>query len=219
MGQTDFIPRPDADYTIFFRNIVSYCGKQFSAWGHIPQADYDALAGVCNEWQQAYQATLAPHIPQLTAEKKRARLASERALRAFINRFLRWPPVTDLDRDKMGIRNRNTPHTSHGAPATVPEIEFALSVIRQIAIRYRDFGAANWAKPGHARLIEIRWAILDTAPDSVAALINIELDTATPCILDFDESERGKRIFAAARWVNNTGHKGPWSDIESAFIP
>ena len=60
---------------------------------------------------------------------------------------------------------------------------------------------------------------MDSAPDSVAALINVELDTATPYILDFDESERGKRIFAAARWVDNTGRKGPWSDIESAFIP
>jgi len=29
----------------------------------------------------------------------------------------------------------------------------------------------------------------------------------------------GKRIFVTARWFNNTTHAGPWSDIESAFIP
>jgi hypothetical protein len=219
MGQTDFIPRADAAFTVFFRNIAGYCGERLVAWGHIPPEDFGALAGAFDEWQQAYEATRAPHIPQLTAEMRRARRASERALRAFINRFLRWPPVTDLDRDKMGIRNHHTPHTSHGAPASAPEIEFALSVIRQIAIRYRDFGAAGWAKPGHARLIEIRWAILDAAPDTVRALINVELDTATPCVLEFAEADRGRRIFAAARWVSNTGDKGPWSDIESAFIP
>ena len=36
MGRTDFIPRPDAGYTVFFRNTAGYCGERFSAWGHIP---------------------------------------------------------------------------------------------------------------------------------------------------------------------------------------
>ena len=219
MGQSDFIPRPAADFTVFFRNIVGYCGERLAEWGHIPPEDFGALAGVFDEWLRAWEATRAPHIPQLTAEMRRARQASERALRAFVNRFLRWPPVTDLDRDKMGIRNHHTPRALHGAPASVPEIEFALSVVRQIAIRYRDFGAAGWAKPGRARLIEIRWAILDAAPETVGALVNVELDTATPCVLEFAESDRGRRVFAAARWVSGTGGKGPWSGIESAFIP
>jgi len=40
-----------------------------------------------------------------------------------------------------------------------------------------------------------------------------------PIVLTFDEEERGLRVFFAARWINNTAHSGPWSDIESAFIP
>jgi hypothetical protein len=143
----------------------------------------------------------------------------ERALRAFINRFLRWPPVTDLDRDKMGVRNWDTILTPQPVPATVPEMEFNTSVIRQIGIRYRDFGAATWGKPDHVHAIEISWAILDSRPDSGAALIHNESDTASPHHLDFDESERGRRVFVAARWENNTAQKGPWSDIESAVIP
>jgi len=29
-------------------------------------------------------------------------------------------------------------------------------------------------------------------------------------VLEFGEGERGKRVYAAARWVNNTMHHGPW---------
>ena len=219
MSRQDFIPRTDANFDAFMRFIVQYCDERRVEWGHLSAADVQALDMAYDQWRQAYLPTLEPHIPQLTAEKNRVRLITERTLRAFINRFLRWPPVTDLDRDKMGIRNHDTIRTPQPAPATVPEMEFVTSVIRQITIRFRDFGATNWGKPEHVHAIEICWAILDSRPDSVAALIHNETDTASPHMLEFDESERGRRVFVAARWENNTAQAGPWSDIESAVIP
>ena len=219
MSRQDFIPRPDAAFDNFFRNIVEYVMERSALWGHIPLDDVNALKAQFFLWDSAYQPTLQPHIPQLTQEKNRVRTVTERALRAFINRFLRWPPVTDLDRDKMGIRNWDTIRTEQPAPTTVPEMEFVTAVIREITIRYRDFGSKHWAKPDHVHGIEIRWAILDARPDTLDALVNFELDTANPLTLTFDESERGQRIFVSARWFNNTTHAGPWSDIESAFIP
>jgi hypothetical protein len=219
MSRQDFIPRPDAAFDTFYRNILDYVDGNNSRWGHIPQNDVDQLEQEFTAWHEAYERTLVPHIPQLTLEKNRVRVTMERALRAFINRFLRWPPVTDLDRDKMGIRNWDTIRTEQPVPSSVPEMEFVTSVIREITIRYRDFGSTHWAKPDHVHGIEIRWAILDSRPDTVDALVHIELDTANPLTLVFDEGERGKRIFVSARWFNNTTHTGPWSDIESAFIP
>jgi hypothetical protein len=219
MSQTDFIPRPDAAFDAFFRNLTDYVIDNRARWGHIPQDDVNGLELAFDDWHQAYNKTLVPHIPQLTAEMRRVRAVQERALRAFVNRFLRWPPVTDLDRDKMGVRNWDTVRTEQPVPATVPEMEFVTSVIREITIRYRDFGAPNWAKPEHVHGIEIRWAILESRPDTLDALVNVEIDTANPLTLTFDESERGQRIFVVARWYNNTAHAGPWSDIESAFIP
>jgi len=70
-------------------------------------------------------------------------------MRAFINRFLRWPPVTDLDRDKMGIRNWNTIRTPKLVPATVTEIKADSSVIRQLSLRMRNHGTTTWGKPEH----------------------------------------------------------------------
>jgi len=219
MSQTDFIPRRDADFDVFFRNLTDFVLDYNPRWGHIPQDDVDKLEILFTDWTGAWEKTLVPHIPQLTTEKNRVRVASERALRAFINRFLRWPPVTDLDRDKMGIRNWDTIRTPQGAPTTVPEIEADSSVIRQISLRLRDFGAVTWAKPEHVHGMELTWGIRESRPNLTGELPHFETETANPIVLAFEEEERGLRVFYAARWVNNTSQSGPWSDIESAIIP
>jgi hypothetical protein len=219
MNRSDFIPRPDAAFETFFRNVTDFVLDNKARWGHIPQVDADRLEQDFDDWNNAYEKTLVPHIPQLTAEKNRVRVRTERALRAFINRFLRWPPVTDLDRDKMGIRNWDTIRTPQGAPTTVPEIEADSSVIRQLSLRLRDFGATNWGKPEHVHGMELAWGIKDGRPAEVSEFPHLETETANPIVLTFEEEERGLRVFFAARWINNTAQPGPWSDIESAIIP
>ena len=216
---TDFIPRPDAAFETFFRNVTDFVIDNNARWKHIPQDDVDGLEDQFDQWNNAYEKTLVPHIPQLTAEKNRVRVTTERALRAFINRFLRWPPVTDLDRDKMGIRNWDTIRTPQPVPTTVPEIEADSSVIRQLSLRMRDFGATHWGKPEHIHGMEFAWGIKDSRPEHIGHLPHLETATANPIVLTFEEEERGLRVFFAARWINNTAQPGPWSDIESAFIP
>jgi len=219
MNHTDFIPRPDAAFETFFRNLTEYVIDNAVRWGHIPAPDVVALELEFTRWHTAYAATLVPHIPQLTLEKNRVRTETERALRAFINRFLRWPPVSDLDRDKMGVRNWDTTPTEQPAPATIPEIEADSSVIRVLSLRLRDHGATHWAKPAHVRGMELAWGIADARPGDVSFLPHLETATANPIVLEFTEEERGLRVFYAARWLNNTLQHGHWSDIESAIVP
>jgi hypothetical protein len=219
MSQTDFIPRRDADYDAFFRNILTVVAQNMEVWGHIPQADFEELGTVYGLWNDAFRATQVPHIPQLTAEKNRVRLVSERFLRGFINRFLRWEPVTDLQRDKMGIRNWDTIRTPQPAPTTVPEIEADSSVIRQLTLRMREHGATHWGRPAHVHGIELAWGIMENRPEHVSALHHTDSASSNPFVLDFEESERGKRVFYCARWLNNKMQHGPWSDIESAIVP
>jgi hypothetical protein len=170
-------------------------------------------------WYTAYSATLSPHLPQLTKEKNRVRTSAERSLRAFINRFLRWPPVTDEDRDAMGIPNHDQIRTPQPVPSTIPETETDTSIIRQLSLRLRDHGAVHWGKPEHIHSMELAWGIRDDIPGQISDFPHFEVETANPIILDFEEEERGKRVFFAARWVNNTAQPGPWSEIESAIVP
>jgi len=132
----DFIPRPDAAFETFFRNVTDFVLDNNARWKHIPKDDVDILEDQFSQWNTAYSKTLVPHIPQLTAEKNRVRTTTERALRAFINRFLRWPPVTDLDRDKMGIRNWDLIRTPHIDVTEVVEFELKLRNIREVLVNF-----------------------------------------------------------------------------------
>ncbi|MDR1249051.1 MAG: hypothetical protein LBK63_07090, partial [Treponema sp.] len=91
--------------------------------------------------------------------------------------------------------------------------------LRQILIRFWDSLTKKRRKPHGVHGAEIRWAILDHAPKSVAELINSSFDTASPFTLTFDETDRGKRLCFCLRWETNTNLKGPDGEIYSAIIP
>jgi hypothetical protein len=113
MPSRDFIPRNDAAFETFFRNITDYVMDNNTRWKHIPEADVNEIENQFSTWMSAYEKTLLPHSPQLTAEKNRVRTETERYLRHFINRFLRYETVTDLDRDYMKTRNPDLIRTPH----------------------------------------------------------------------------------------------------------
>ena len=178
--QTDYIPRPDADFDRFFKNILDYVMEKArkaspqEAWGHIPDIDLDNLEdNFLNIWRKAYEPTLTHPTHPETQEKNRARIVVERFLRGFVNRFLRHEPVTDFDRDQMSIPNPSGSRTPRPAPSTMPELQSDSSVARRLTWNFRDKGALNRGKPDHVHSIEIRWAILDNPPVSIDELTEL----------------------------------------------
>jgi hypothetical protein len=217
--RTDYIPRNDEAFDTFYRNIVDYVLDNKARWGHIRQDDADTLEQQFDEWAHIFEKTLVPHIPQLTAEKNRVRLASERALRHFVNRFLRFEPVTDLDRDKMHIPNRDLIRTPHIDVTEVVEFELKLRNIREVLVNFWIKGQTHKAKPAGYDGAVIVWDVLDTPPATVSDLTLHTMASRTPHALEFDETERGRTVYIAASWQNERGLIGQWSEIQNAVIP
>jgi hypothetical protein len=214
-----FIPRNDEAFDTFYRNLVDYVIDNAARWGHIKQADVNALELQLDDWTVVFDKTRVPHIPQLTAEKNRVRLACERALRHFINRFLRFEPVTDFDRDKMGIPNRDLVRTPHIDVTEVVEFELKLRNIREVLVNFWIKGQTHKAKPLGYDGAVIIWDVLDTPPASPADLTLHTMASKTPHALEFDETERGRTVYIAAAWQNERGLIGQWSEIQNAVIP
>ena len=219
MPRGDFIPRPDAAFDRFFRTVTDYVIDNRARWGHIPQDDVNALELTFADWNTAYQPTLLPHIPQVTAEKNRVRVTTERALRHFINRFLRFEPVTDFDRDKMGIRNPDLIRTPHIDVTEVVEFELLLRNIREVLINFWIKGETHHAKPEGYDGAVIIWAVLDSPPATPNDLTLHTMASRTPHALKFDETQRGKTVYIAAAWQNERGLIGQWSEMQNAVIP
>ena len=91
------IPRTDAGFDVFFRNIGQYteaqCTGDAPRWTHIPPQARTALAAQYTAWRAAYELTLTPCTGPQKAEKNRLHKAGEKAVRNFINIYLRYHPA------------------------------------------------------------------------------------------------------------------------------
>jgi hypothetical protein len=219
----DYMPRNDAEFDHFFKAIVQYVHTKTSgsapAWTHIPTTAKTTLNTAYENWYNAYSLTFNPHTPQITREKNRVRLESERALRAFVNQFLRFPPVTDLDRDNMRIPNRDLIRTPHIEVTEVVEFEIRLRNIREVVVNFWIKGADHKAKPDGYDGAVLIWDVLDTPPADPGALTLHTMASKTPHAIPFQEEERGRTVYIAAAWQNERGNIGQWSEILSSVIP
>jgi hypothetical protein len=87
-------------------------------------------------------------------------------------------------------------------------------------VHHRDRGSDRRGKPEGVAGIEIRWAILDHYPATNKELINSGFDTASPWVNEFDEADRGKKVYYCGRWeIPTEGGKGPLGEIVEAIVP
>jgi hypothetical protein len=223
MGE-NYVPSSDGEFDVLFKKIVDYLdsktGGSVPAWNHIPADALQSLHDARSAWTAAYEPMKVPHTPVQTAEKNRVRKSSEKILRDFVNRFLRYEPVTDEDRDSMGIPNKKAGRSPIPVPTTSPQLLIDTGTRRRIIIHYKDEKSGHRGKPDGVHGIEVRWAILEHPPLSIKELANSSFDTSPPLILEFDEQDRGKHIYMAGSWeIGREGEKGPFGAIEEAVIP
>jgi hypothetical protein len=219
----DYIPRGDAEFNTWFKNLTQYigvkCGGSTPEWTHIPSPARTELNNAYADWYTYFAATLKPHTKAETTEKNDARKRAEKAIRPFVKQYLRFKPVSNGDRDNMGIPNYDETRTSHDTVAE--RVEFYLDVqgIRQVKARFKVLGAEGRAKPSGYDGAVVVWGVLDKPPAEPEDLPNHKLASRTPYTMKFREAERGKTVYAALCWQNGKGIQGPWSEIQSSIIP
>ena len=99
----DTFPRKDAEFDIFFRNLINYVKDQTVGanprWTHIPHAEIDKLDEAYNRLSSAYTQVKGPHTSQHTRRKKEIKKECTRLIEAFLNAYIRYhPAVTDYDK-------------------------------------------------------------------------------------------------------------------------
>jgi hypothetical protein len=219
------IPSGDAAFDAFFKNICQYvntmCTGTPPKWTHIPVTARTALNDAYADWYTAYAPTLKPHTPGETAAKNTAKKTATKVLEHFIQVWIRGFPeiVTEADLINMGIPPLDSTHSPIGRPATKPVFAIEVKAIRQLVIRFRDEGSTSNARPYGMNGAVISWGIFSAPPPDPEALARTKLATRTPYILRFTEEDRGKTVYIALQWQNESGVRGDFTAIESAIIP
>ena len=104
----DYIPRPNKDFTEWFRNLNYYVALKTTGavpdWLHIPKEVKENLKEVYADWYIRYVIALQPCTGDQKAERNHARKTAEKIIRPFVKQYLHFPQVTDGDRSNIGIR-------------------------------------------------------------------------------------------------------------------
>jgi hypothetical protein len=138
-NRKDYIPARDADFNIFFTNLVEYVSQKTSGetpvWTHVPDADRTILRNAHIAWRNAYNITLKPCTKPERDEKNRVRKDSEKEIRTFVNTFLRfYPAVTDFDKEEMGLHIPDTTPTDIPNPTAQPVADVAYPGVHLIEL-------------------------------------------------------------------------------------
>jgi hypothetical protein len=217
--QHDYVPQNAAQFSAFLGNLINYADTKMSAWDNIPQARFTELTASYAAFTAAFNAAAGAHTPAQTLARKEAQAAAAKILRAFVNQFLRFPPVTNVDRVEMGIPNHDTVRTDRKTVTETVDFVVKLSNIRELVIDFWQHGVEGKAKPAGYDGAVIIWGLRDTAPPSPNDLPNHIMASRTPFTLHFDEADRGKKVQIALAWQNERGILGAWSDYKDAFVP
>ena len=221
MRTKDYVPTNDGKFLKWIKSLYLYVMAHFSLW-IVPSPQLTLEAPIAD-----FEAALAklddPNYGKVDIErKKETRKVCEKAARVYVQGYLaRNPAVSDEDRVAMEIPVYKKSKSELPVPDTVPELEVDTGTPRRHKVHYRDRGSGRRGKPSGVAGIEIRWAILDHTPVSVdEELIKSDFDTASPWINDFEESDRGKKVYYCGRWeAPAEGGKGPFGEIIEAVIP
>jgi hypothetical protein len=221
MSKSYYIPRTEADFNTWVNVLIAYMVTNSGKFNFPPDA-LTKLQLLLATWNTKYATATTPKTRTKTTvqEKDQARKELESFVRQTVREYLTNNHlVTDADRNNMGLPIYKTTRTHIPASTGYPDYWVDSSIIRRLAINFRDKNSKTKGKPAGMHGVEIRWAILDTPPATIEELLHSGFDTRTPFVINFDENQRGKAVYFCLGWENNTGEKGPWSEIIKAIIP
>jgi hypothetical protein len=219
-----FLDATDAEFDGGLENLVHYVvektGGSPPAWSHIPPAAVDPLVSARTGWHTAYQKTFGAHTPVDTEAKNDERKAAAAVTRPFIAQYLMFPPVTNEDRTAMGVHNKDT----HPSPIVEPKTRPVITDIRalggfQVKIWFRDETTPESRAVPYGYngcLLCFTWG--KEPATTVSTLTQTQLMTHSPFTRTLPPEAQASFFSCAARWQNEKGELGPWSDIQHVVI-
>ena len=216
----DFFPTRNADLLEWLKNFSTVVAAKASAWS-IPVQTASALAAKVAAYETIYEAATGENGTRaLTLEKNEKRDELKAEVRNIKNKHIDYnEAVSDPDRERLGLPIPDRNPTPKPRPAGRPLLEVMPSNNRQHTVSALNQATGKKIRPDDAHGVRYAWEIRDDAPANAGDLRHSVFRVKTTEVFDYDEAERGKKVFYAACYENAKGEAGPWSDIIEAVIP
>lgn len=222
-GTSNYIPRPDGDFSAWAQHYYDAVEKWYSVQGFDKEL-LAALKKALDTWQSLYPAhvTAQQRAEGARQAKDQARVELEREIRPVTNFVQGYPKTTDADRAEIGITVRDTSKTPSPTPTTRPLVSVEGGSRLTHELRLVDEGSpTRRGKPEGVAGAEVWVKLIDAgqpAPTDPSVLSFLTMTTRPTLRTDFRAADGGKTAVYMLRWVNTRGEKGPWSDVTTATV-
>jgi len=229
-GTSNYIPRPDGDFSAWANHYYDAVEKWYSVQGF----DKDLLAALkkaLDTWQSLYPAhvTAQQRAEGARQAKDQARAELEREIRPVTNFVQGYPKTTDADRATIGIRVRIEGGPPSPTPTSRPLARVESGNRLTHTLRFTDESTpTRRAKPKGVQGAEVWLALADantpapplnsTAPGGADSYKFLSLSSRGNLNAAFTAADAGKTAYYALRWVSTRGEKGPWSEVAAATV-
>jgi hypothetical protein len=206
------------DFMVSF--VVPHTTVTTPSWPQITQAAMMAFLSLVDDFHTALQRAIDDPTSANRHERDRVFKIMKHETRLFVNRYLRQLPVTDLDRDQMGIPNVDTTWTLVPVPETYPGITALEAKIGGVITAHFHDSAVqiSQAIPAGYTGCLANYAIGPEKITDSALLKEVKLLTLSPARMDFPDDE-GKWLSIRPRWqLRRKGILGPPGPIEYVRI-
>ena len=220
MTKGDFLPKA---YNALLSWLVNFSGclsTNFQRFG-ISEAALADLNVQIEAFRLAHEKVEHPNAGKTDRlDRKEKAAVVSKTVRNFVNTHLRYnEAVSNEDRMELGLNIPDTHPTPTPPPATYPVLFADISIILRVTLNIRDMDKLSRGKPAGVHGCEIRWAILDAPPAQTDALTHSAFSVKATHTFEFEEHQRGQRLYFRGRWESNRGEKGPWGEIGNTVIP
>ena len=221
--ETYSIPAGQTARYHFQRNVIEICTSNAEAWGisaerlakMIPtRADY--------EQKYAIASNKSTQSPAATVARDAAwEIYKIQLVDLYNHDILNNDAIPTSEKDALYIH-----YTATGggipasAPISTPIITFAVGTMSVLKVIYADSAApATHSKPDNVVFCELVYKVDAPAPGGPVECVERLYIPHSHETIVFTPDQRGKTIYAYARWVNRNGKVGPWSGVVTAIIP
>ena len=216
----DFFPRRMAILFEWLKHFSSVLSEHAAEWGIPAQIASDFAAKVA-AYQTIYEATIGGDSTKaLVLERNERQKALKSEVRNIKNKYIDYnDAVTDPDRERLGLPTRDKRPTSKPRPTSRPVLEILPTNNRQHTGTAVNQATGKNTKPNDAYGVRYVWEIREVAPVNAEDLRHSVFRRKVSEVFNYNEEDRGKKVFYAACYENAKGESGPWSDIIEALIP
>lgn len=217
------IPVGSNDRYNFIINMLKLIQKNSVAW-NIPADIVKKLEDAVNEYTDVYSVASNRNTQSPAATAARNQKWEEVSVivnSVYNNHLLTNDTISSVDREALHIHLSSSGGTASPAPTTTPIVSLVSEGVSTLKVMYSDSSKpGTHSKPENVAFCEIHYVAGSATTPATPAECNESANISrSHALIQFAPEQRGKTVYAYARWVNRNGKTGPWSGIISAIIP